>query len=231
MDAKMAALAAMGNQKLNHLDIIAHNLANVGTPGFKAVRFYLREMEANKGGAVPSIFTDFRAGLVEKTENSLDLAIEGDGFFTIETKRGIRYTRAGNFTIDRNSRLVTMKGDPVLGEAGPLILKGRKISVSAEGVVKVDGVEVGKLRIVDFENRQALSREGDGLFVDGGTAGVKQVGNPRLKAGERELSNVEAIREMVELIEVQRSFETYQKVIQSLADMDKLSTGRVGKLV
>jgi len=103
--------------------------------------------------------------------------------------------------------------------------------VSAEGVVKVDGVEVGKLRIVDFENRQALSREGDGLFVDGGTAGVKQVGNPRLKAGERELSNVEAIREMVELIEVQRSFETYQKVIQSLADMDKLSTGRVGKLV
>ena len=231
MSYGIGELANLATNTMSQLDVVSHNLANLSTPGFKVEHLYSGDKTPAKpddvGGKV-FIVVDHTPGLMQKTDNPLDAAIQGEGFFVVESKAGLAYTRKGNFTINKN-QLVTQSGEPVLGETGPIKINGNQVTIESNGTVLVDDAAVGKLRMVSFENRQNLLRRGDGLFMDAGTAKQK-VAAADLLPRHLELANVNAIKEMADMIDIQRSFESYQKVIQTIQDLDKLSTSRVGRL-
>jgi flagellar basal-body rod protein FlgF len=232
----ISTVAAAMDQKIMQLEYISSNLANASTPGFKAQHLLLLNplgddaREGNMSSSLTSIVVDFNQGIPLKTSNPLDVHLQGDGFFVVETREGEAYTRKGDFTINGSNQMVTQTGDPVLGEAGPITLTNGKVHIAADGSVFADQTQVGKMKIVDFTNRQALLKAGNGLFRDEGAAGVKKVDNPILSSGAIELSNVNAITEMAEMINIHRTFETYQKVIWTLNEQDKLAVSRIGKV-
>ena len=229
-------VAKAGAGKVYQLDVVSNNLANTATPGFKVEHYYpelIRDDTNIEEGSTPKLSytrVDHSQGIMQITGNALDVAIQGDGFFTVQTKEGLAYTRKGNFTINKNNQLVTQSGDYVLGEKGPITVTGKNIDIDSVGNVKMNGVKSGKMQIVRFENLQALTRTKDGLFNDPGAAKVKKMDNPEIKPLNLEMSNANVIKEMVDMIDIQRSFESYQKAIQTIADLDKLAISRVGKL-
>lgn len=216
-------------QKLEHASA---NLANSSTAGYKAVHLHAVAKVSDEKGTVTQEFLpviDFSAGLAQRTGNDLDLMIEGEGFFVVQTKEGILYTRRGDFTLDKDGRLVTQLGDPVLGEGDrPLVIKGGPISISEEGLVKAGNEEIGRLRIVSFEKTSTLEKRANGYFA--ASVEGKKVEKPKIVQGVLEMSNVNPIREMVDLIDIQRSFEVYQRVIQTISEEEKTATSRVGRL-
>ena len=230
------AVAAAMDQKILQLEHITTNLANAATPGFKAEHLLVMNalLEESKAGdyttPLTSLIVDFGQGISQKTDNPLDVSLQGDGFFVVQTKEGLAYTRKGDFTVNSRSQMVTQSGYPVVGEGGPIVLGNGKIHINEDGSVFVDEGQVGKLKIVDFVNRQTLRNIGGGLYLDEGEAGIKKVDKPHVSSGSIELSNVNVISEMAEMINIHRTFETYQKIIQQLTEQDKLSTNRVGKV-
>jgi flagellar basal-body rod protein FlgF len=229
-------VAKAGAEKINQLDVVSNNLANAATPGFKVERFCpgIPRDSNTKGASKQNLsfsMVDYSQGMMQKTDNALDVAIQGEGFFAVQTGQGTAYTRKGNFTINKNNQLITQSGEFVLGDKGPLTVIGKNIDINPIGNITVDGVESGKLQIVRFENPQALTRTKEGLFKDPGTAGMKRMDKPEIKPRQLEMSNVNVIKEMVDMMDIQRSFESYQKAIQTIAELDKLATGRLGKLV
>jgi flagellar basal-body rod protein FlgF len=222
-------------RQINLLDSITNNIANVDTPGFKAEQLYF-----SRGGPgdIPGesklrqiTVTNYSPGVMQRTDNVLDLAIQGEGFFVIQTEDGLAYSRDGRFTLNKDRDLVTHDGDYVLGRSGKISITGDNIQISENGVINVDGNEVDTLKIVDFRKPYALHRLGKGLYQDpDGSADPSIIKNPEIQSGFLELSNVQAIKEMVKMINIQHSFGLYQKVMQTIQDQDKLSTNRVGKL-
>ncbi|MGB4008379.1 MAG: flagellar hook basal-body protein, partial [Bacillota bacterium] len=157
--------------------LITNNLANVATPGFKrdvGVGESFSEMVVRSGrtpvgrlgmtSAITSAYFDMSEGSVSNTDCPYDFAIEGDGFFAVETDWGIRYTRAGNFKLDADSYLVTMEGHRVLGDDGPIRVDGQLVAGS-DGVLYADGREIGRLLVVMPSSSDALTKEGGGLFA------------------------------------------------------------------
>ena len=236
MAFEIPTVAAAMDLKILQLDQITNNLANAATPGFKAEHLhFLKNMAENNPSSgdvasLGSLVVDFAQGMPQQTGNPLDLQLQGDGFFVVGTKESQAFTRKGDFTINRLNQIVTQAGDPVLGEGGPITLTKGKIEIGSEGSVYVDGSPVGKLRVVDFASRQALTSAGGGLYRDDGAAGMKKVEKPNVSSGVIELSNVNVIKEMAEMININRSFEAYSKIIQTLSEQDKLSTGRIGRV-
>lgn len=236
MAYEISAVAAAMDRKMMQLEHITTNLANASTPGFKAEHLMIMNalQEENRPGedaaSLNSLIVDFSRGTPQRTDNPLDLYLQGDGFFTIQTPAGQAFTRKGDFAVNRLNQLVTQAGDPVLGEGGPITVQNGKIHVAGNGSVFVDENPVGKLKIVDFTNRQNLRSAGGSLYIDDGTAGVKKVDRPEISAGAIESSNINVVNEMAGMIDIHRSVETYQKVIQTLADLDKLSVSRVGRV-
>jgi flagellar basal-body rod protein FlgF len=236
MGYDISEVAVAGARKLTQLDFIANNLANTSTTGFKSEHLYyaLLGKQAQEGarsefGATSTII-DFAQGTIQHTGNPLDVAIEGDGFFAIEQKNGTTYTRNGSFVINKDKELVTKDGAKVLGESGTVIINGSEIYIDADGTIRVDGNMTGKLKIVSFARPTQLTRGAGGRYIDDGTAGLTKSDTNRVSGGYLETSNVNAMKEMVEMIDVNRSFETYQKIIQTIADLDKIATSRLGKL-
>jgi flagellar basal-body rod protein FlgF len=232
----ISAVAAAMDQRILQLEHITNNLANTSTPGFKAEHLLSLNtlQEESKPGdntaSLDSLIVDFAQGISQRTDNPLDLYLQRDGFFVVQTKEGQAYTRRGDFTVNSHNQMVTQAGDPVVGEGGPITLNNGKINVAEDGSVFVDGNQVGKLKIVDFADRQKLRNVGSGLYIDDGSAGLKKVDRPNIASGSIELSNVNVINEMADMIDIHRSFEVYQKIIQTLADQDKLSVSRVGRV-
>jgi flagellar basal-body rod protein FlgF len=231
---------------LHQLDEAAHNLANVSTPGFKAEHLYnvTNATNSQKKDSLNQMLQtpvyhfygtkeiDLSQGILEKTGNNLDAAIEGEGFFTIQQGSRTSYTRNGGFVINKNHELVTKTGAQVLGESGPISINGTSVIIDSEGSIVVDGNSTGKLKIATFNNPALLTRTGEGQYIDEGNAGLKKAENYRVAGGYVEASNVNAIKEMVDMIVLQRNgAETYQKLIQTLSDFDKISTSRIGKLI
>ena len=222
--------------QISRLNCTAHNIANVNTPGFKAERF--RFLNRNAAGEInggrpaqgPVTTVDYSQGIMQKTGNVLDLAIDGKGFFTVQTKAGAAYTKDGRFTLNKDGELVTQAGDYVLGRGGKIVIKGSDIRISQDGVISVDGDEIDALKIMGFREPSALVKRGVGFRNPDNLAGAKEEENARVQSGYLELSNVQAIREMVEMINIQRTFESYQKVIQTISEQDRSSTNRIGKL-
>jgi flagellar basal-body rod protein FlgF len=191
------------------------------------------------GVEVNEVFTEFEQGGLQHTENPFDLALEGKGFFTVSTERGDRYTRDGGFTINRDGNLVTKNGNLVLGENGPIKVQANNFMINERGEVMVnaalsleardvvgmannnweDPVVIDKLKIVDFENIREIKKEGDSLYRETELSGPPlPPENIKVIQGFLEKSNVSAVREMVDMIEVQRAYEANQKTIVTHSD-------------
>jgi flagellar basal-body rod protein FlgF len=233
-------LASMGKEcikQMHLLDTATHNVANVNTPGFKAEKVFFLEGSSAGGESEtaivkePLLRIDYSPAHVQKTGNVFDVALGGDGFFVVETKTGNGYTRNGRFTLNSEGTLVTQNGDYVLGTSGRITISGNDVQIDEKGAIRVDGDTVGTLKVVEFEKPEMLSNAGKGLLLDpSDEAGVKDNENPAIHSGCLELSNVQAIREMVNMIRIHRSFEAYQKTMQTLQDQEKLSTTRIGRV-
>ncbi len=225
----------MINQQ-RRLDQVANNLANVDTPGFRRNATTFHEVLIHKSGELSrvgkglKVKTDQRSGPMRRTNNPLDLAINGRGYFRIETSDGPRYTRAGNFRLDRQGRIVTQDGELVAGESGAIVASGGKVSIAPDGMVLVDNIENGRLRLVDFADG-ALEHVGGNLYrLKNNDTGEAPVHDSTLSQGYLEGSNVESMLEMTEMIDLTRVFESQQKVITVIDDIDRQAISSVGRL-
>ena len=250
----MAASGALAYEK--RLQLISNNLANANTVGYKMDHGQFQSIDpadlpASMSSASPELntsqaqsfwfqfnsYTDFTHGSLKNTGNDFDLALVGDGFFCVQKPDGVHYTRKGNFTLNAEGVLVTGNGFPVVGDGGEIEVKGsenphrfKKFTVDEEGNVSVDGKQVGSLRIVKFPEPDKLIKMGDTLFkaAENSPPPVKAE-DFKVSQGFVELSNVDVVKMMTEMIEVLRGYESYQKVIQSADEASSRSINEVGK--
>lgn len=246
----MSAAGALNHQR--RLEILANNLANINTVGFKEDRTsfkecFLKSEALNQNTATASAResafipicsgtkSDFSGGRIQQTGNYLDMAIEGDGFFCIRTADGVQYTRKGNFTLDQDGVLVTAEGQPVLGEGGEIRIgdmeDSNRFEMDDDGRIIVDEKTVGALKIVDFTKPYNLKKINNTMFVvDGpGTDEIEAEG-VKIYQGCLELSNVNSIRAMTDMIETLRGYESYQKMIKSIDDVTGKAINDIGRL-
>lgn len=241
------------------LDVISNNIANSNTTGYKKMgvtsQSFSQELavrvdddsdgylvkgigDVSLGVKIGETYTDFSQGGFRETGNSYDVALEGDGFFTISTtdKSGtehIRYTRDGSFTVTRDGYLVTKDGDFVLGTNNQRIqIPGADtadVSMDSLGNVYANEVLVGRLQIVDFQNKDALSLYGENMFEALPEAGM--VASTALtRQGYLETSNVNVINEMVSMITITRAYETNQKMMQTIDSTLDKAVNEIGKV-
>ncbi|GAB4336190.1 MAG: flagellar basal-body rod protein FlgF [Calditrichia bacterium] len=209
------------------LEVNANNLANMNTIGYKKDKVYFRNLineklseetdndqaAANTGAVV----TDFTRGSFKETGNPFDLAIDGEGFFVINTPKGEFYTRNGNFSLNPEGRLITADGYSVMGNSGEIQINGTDIRITDNGTIMVDGQNVDALRIVKFEDPTQIIKMGSSYFSQAEGADVidMDASEIKIRTGFLEGSNVSGMEEMVSMIELYHQFEMGQKVIAS----------------
>jgi flagellar basal-body rod protein FlgF len=229
----VTTIAAIGMQNdLARLDTISHNLANVLTPGYKkqisvggAFSAQMQDGLAGSGlsnlaptGKAPSLSLDPAAGTLRYTANPHDVAIDGEGFFEISGTDGPLFTRQGNLRADAQGRLVGAQGLPVMGIGGEITVSNAPISVDTNGDVRQGERLAGRLKVVRFENPEALLPVGAGMY---GNANVRLAAAGKdgiVKSGFLENSNVSSPQEMVRLTETVRHFEALAKIMQGYDD-------------
>lgn len=247
-DGIYAALSG-GVVQMRRLDVLANDLANVNTTGFKRDRLVIGERPPAEGDPDPfatalsrstvpgsslaeprGTYTDLSQGPTVRTDGPLDVALVGEGFLAVDAPGGTRVTRDGRLAIASDGTLVTQSGLAVAGEWGPITIPpdGGSIEIHPTGEVVVDGYPVGRLRIVRPNDPAALEKLGHGLW-DPGPAGVSDGAPAEVVQGFLEGSNVEPVTTLVELIQAQRSFDASQQMIRAHKDMDATSLRRVGK--
>ena len=217
----------------HQMDVVANNIANLGTPGYKGETLKFEEfiMPAAESEDLTeptedvsyvldaTLIRNFVAGQMRQTGNPLDVAIHGSGWFTIETPAGERYTRDGHFTLNEEGTLVTAEGYPVLSSNGTVVFTPEEtnIAIASDGTISSSTGEKGKLRIMSFENEALLQKEGSNLFSSE-TPGLA-VEIPRVAQGFIENSNVNAVSEMARMIEVSRSYMSTARALEQLAEL------------
>ncbi|NLL47031.1 MAG: flagellar hook-basal body protein [Firmicutes bacterium] len=214
------------------MDVASNNLANVDTAGFQRQTAHIYSLPENPvhrvhnqsrqllgvlgtGALVDGSRSSFAPGTVRVTQNPLDVALVGAGFFAINTAEGTRYTRDGRFTINESGLLATLDGNLVRGERGSIYVGEGEVLISERGDITVDGEWVDKLLVVEFNDRDGLLRRGANLYEALPEAGDPFRYQATMVPGAIELANVNVVREMVNLINIQRSYEANQKVVQA----------------
>jgi flagellar basal-body rod protein FlgF len=225
------------------VDVIAHNIANADTPGFRAQRMIFAEhvsqqpdATAPRGGRELAFtedratWRDTRPGALERTGNPLDLAIPGEGFFAVATPQGERYTRAGRFSLAADGRVVDMEGHALLNENGaPLLLAAgdTRIEVTGDGMLRSQNGPVGRLRVVRFENPQHLQAEGDRLFDAPPDMPAMPVPQPAVVQGAVEGSNVQPVLELTRLTAEMREFQFASQFAEREGDRLQTAVDRI----
>lgn len=225
-NALTAAVQSMQGD-LQYLDTISQNIVNIATPGYRraipaSAGFDAALHTAGIGGmaaaAAPSTalqpLFDLSAGPVKQTGKPFDLAIGGDGYFEVDTPQGLSYTRAGDFHLGADGRLLSANGQPVQGLGGDIVLNGADASIDDSGQITQDGAIVGQLKIVQFGAGTRLLKTAGGLLQPAAGGSGSVVLQPQLQTGHLEGSNVTPMREMVMMMETTRHFEAAQKLYQ-----------------
>ena len=217
------------------LETIANNLANVSTAGFRGRHNIFSSVlasannsslsvvnqDANDYGVLSATRLDSSQGALEKTGNDLDLAIEGPGYFAVQTSTGTAYARGGNFRVSPQHQLITSAGDPVMGDNGPITVVGVPVSISADGTISVQGAITGKLKLVDFAPSVEMQSSGGGYYTVAAEV-VSIATTSSVRQGMLESSNVNPVTSVVELITAQREVETMRRVLTMFnSEMDK----------
>lgn len=223
---------------LKELQSVANNIANISTTGFRREGVVFAEavqaLDAEGGGVSMATarvrYTDALSGNLTKTGGTFDLAIDGPGFFMVETLMGDRLTRAGSFTPNAEGELVTMSGYRVLDAGGaPVFIppNAGAVGIAEDGTVSAGGKPLAQIGIFEVENPQMLLREDGVMFLSNEEAIPAE--NSRLKQGFIEGSNVDAVTEMARLIEVQRAYELGQNLLDSEDERIRTSIRTLGK--
>ena len=256
----IAASAAYKQERV--LAVVTNNLANVNTMGFKRDGLVFKEMlppfedDLNFDASreillsaelanpptsyvgITEFYTDYKTGPQTPTGNSLDLAIEGEGFFVVQTNAGIRYTRNGKFRLDQDGHIVNQEGFQLLDkDKKPIKLDSKKgqIAIDSSGDVFVGrglaNTPSGKIHLVRFSDPTFLQKEGSTMYSwTGGPNEGQAVENPSIRQGFLEGSNVNAVQEMSRMMMSVRAFETYQKIIQTIDSADERSVNNIGRV-
>ncbi|MCA9036086.1 MAG: flagellar hook basal-body protein [Planctomycetaceae bacterium] len=229
-----SAATAMQVADMRHV-ATAENLANVQVPGFRrriipqssfdtmlqmnSQRDLLKSV--NLGTVARPVEYSFEFGHLSQTDRPMDVAIEGDGFFTVDGPFGPLYTRNGSFHVTPDRELVTIDRLPVMGVAGPIVLPAdantERVRITSDGRLMADGVEFGQFNLVRFDNVDQLTSRGASLFEAPPTAG-QQPSTATLLQGSLELSNASTVEEMVNMIATTRQYEAAQRAMNSIAE-------------
>lgn len=228
------------------LDLVANNLANVSTSGYRAQQSSFQSLLAGASGewatmnplnraindfnVIGDTRTDLRAGNLQHTGNPLDLAIEGSGFFAVQTAAGTLYTRNGNFRVSAKGQLTTSEGDLVLGVAGPIAIPSGEIAISPDGTISVNGGVAGKLRIVEFAPGSSPAARGNAFYsVPDAQAQISP--DSSVREGMLESSNVNAVQAVVSLLVVQRQAEMMERAMSVFqSDIDRIAANELPKV-
>jgi flagellar basal-body rod protein FlgG len=251
------AWTGMVNEQ-NRMDIMTNNLANASTVGYKkegstsqsfddVLTVKIKDASVglsnvqrigikNPGVKIGENYTDFSQGSFRETGNTYDLALSGDGFFAIEftNKAGetsTMYTRAGQFTLNKDGYLVTEEGDYVLDTQNKRIQLNTltDASISTNGTISQDGKDIAQIQVADFEDYDYLEKYGETYYRP--LEGAKQTtGTASIHSGYLEMSNVQVVSEMVNLISITRAYESNQKIIQTYDDSLEIAVTQLGKL-
>ncbi|MGI6587902.1 MAG: flagellar hook-basal body protein [Peptococcia bacterium] len=240
--------SALGLSVLNkQQEVTANNLANAQTVGYKKdvlvaesfpemLHYRLNAPEdcgqtppkvgaVSLGVKINDIFIDHSVGIRRTSENPLALALVEEGYFTVNTPQGERYTRKGDFTLDDQGRIVSAEGYPLLGQKGEIVVQGSDVQVDQQGRIFNGGTEIDRLKIVNVST--PLIKEGSSLFQG---ENPQEIVNPIIVQGAVEESNVQPITEMVNMITTLRAYEANQKVIQSIDNTLDKAVNEVGRL-
>jgi flagellar basal-body rod protein FlgF len=226
------------------LDIVANNIANVDTTGFKVESlmektnpgepaFTLQGPRPVKFVGEDGVARDFGQGGLRRTDAPLDLGIEGQGFFQVTTPDGPRFTRDGRFRMDDTGKLVTEGGFPVADDGGGEITLDPdqgQVTVAADGTVTQGTTRVGKLGVVKFATLATLEKTGDNLYRNTSNQTPTQAEDARIRQGMLEDSNVKPILEITQMIEVSRAYEQMAKIMDSNAELSKSAVQRMGRI-
>lgn len=224
------------------LDVIANNVANINTTGFRAIQVDFNEQVQDRARAdafarpdrsVSAVITagqrlDSRAGPVERTGNPLDLAVRGDAFLSVQTPRGERFTRDGALAIDGQGRLVTAAGEPILGDGGAIVvgINATRIDIARDGTVSTQDGAVGKLKLTRFTDPSALSPDGGNVYA--AFAAGTTATDAGVEAGALERSNVSAVTEMTRLVEVNRAYASATSAVERIDELRRTAIERLG---
>jgi flagellar basal-body rod protein FlgF len=240
-----AQLVALSRQiALQHqMDVVANNMANITTTGFKASDMLFEDYlsptaDDNDFAGIDQIvhYTqdwttvhDMSAGAVEQTGSELDVALMGEGFLTVQTAGGTRYTRSGALAIDATGTLVDLNGNPVLGGSGAIKFDDSDIdiTIASDGTVSTNNGSKGKLAIAEFVDPQILAREGDNYF-SGPTPDAPV--NTRVMQGAIERSNVSGVTEITTMIRVQRAYQSLASLMQRQDELRSTAIQRLGDI-
>ena len=225
------------------MNVVANNLANVNTTGYKSENLLFEEYLMPVASADEFKSTDrdlrfvlddrtignFDTGPIETTGNQLDVAIKGEGFFAVQTPAGERYTRDGAFTLNPDGQLTTHDGYPVLGGGGPIQLDPEEtsITINGDGTITTETGEVGRLRIVTFDDVQTLNRKSQNLFEGENPRALE---TPRLAQFALEGANVDSINQISQMIEVQRSYQELANIMRQQNDLRENAIQTLGRV-
>ncbi|MFT5438813.1 MAG: flagellar basal-body rod protein FlgF [Alphaproteobacteria bacterium] len=218
-----ALLIALSRQTVmeKHMQVVANNIANASTPGYKGEQMLFAEYLADNGNGETTSFVqdiavvrDYGEGEMIRSGNSLDFAIHGKGWFVVDTPEGPAYTRNGHFSLDAQGQLTTTNGSPVLSATGTPIIFGAEdsgIVVSGDGTITTETGEKGRLAVVTFEDEREMKKSGDSQYVtDQPTTDAKDI---KIIQGMLESSNVQPIIEITNMIAAMRSYQSAQQTV------------------
>jgi len=235
--------------QLARQDIVANNIANSNTHSFKrqlAISCSYPVMEITRleginsasmpqhlgklgsGAMISEVCTDFSPGAMQQTGNPSDLALGSEAYFVVETPRGERYTRDGSFKVNFDGLLSTSQGYPVLDQYGDYVYVEPGFVVDSQGNLSVDGTTLHTLQLVVFDDPASLVKDGENLYA--AEAAYQLAEDPQLMQGYLEESNVNAVQEMVTLLEAVRCYEMLQKVVQAEDELNQTAIDKVGAL-
>jgi flagellar basal-body rod protein FlgF len=243
MDSLTISAASGMRSRMEALDLLANNLANASTSGFKLDResysLYVAPEAVSSDAPTPSTlpvverhWTDFGQGSLAATGNPLDLALTSPGFFTVNGPNGPLYTRNGSFQILKSGELATSEGYAVQAAGGGTLklTANQSFEVAPDGTVSQNGTAVGRIAVTEFDHPEALAKFGRNCFEAGAGAGARASQTATMTQGKLEASNVSAPETAVRLVNLMRQFEMLQKAISIGAEMNKKSIDEVARV-
>ena len=226
------------------MDIVTNNIINVDTTGYKKDTLLTKSFKdmmiqsmsgqdigpLNTGIHVDDVFTSFDQGDLEQTDRLSDVALEGDGFFVVNTSDGIRYTRDGAFAVTSGGYLVNSEGNYIQGTNGNIYVGSGNFTIDEQGYVSVDGQTVNRLLLVTFPDLTGLEKEGSNMFSAGSAGAPQEAADCKVKQGYLESSNVDMAEEMVTMVELNRAYQVNQRVLTMLDQSLSKTVNEVGKV-
>lgn len=225
----MSSAAAAMQMLERKQQVLANNLANASTRGFKAENAFARLMDDALAATDTAI--DMRQGNLTETRNPLDLALDGDGFFVVDTPAGERYVRSGSFRLDSDRRIVDEHGNALLGDKGPLVVPPGSVNVDDSGLVSVDGRALQRLRVENVGDGRRLQHEGGTRFVPDASRVAISPAERRVRQGHVEESNVNALTAMTSMMDVLRRYGAAQKTLSTLDTVRGIAVNDLAKPV